>query len=189
VRRIVLVAFVLAGVAAALFVASVLRDGVSARREPTLAEAFVARRLRHLAIPARARDQLNPLPATPQTIADGRAHFADHCAACHANDGSGDTEIGRGLYPKAPDMRQAQTQSLSDGELFYIIKNGVRFTGMPAWGSDDPASERASWKLVHFIRHLADLIPAELREMQQLNPKSPAEAAEEREERDFLEGR
>ncbi len=140
-RRIVLMAFLLAGAAAALFVASVLRGGVSARREPTAAEAFVARRLRHLAIPSNARDQPNPLPATPQTIAEGRAHFADHCATCHANDGGGDTAIGRGLYPKAPDMRRAETQSLSDGELFYIIKNGVRFTGMPAWGSDDPASD------------------------------------------------
>ena len=62
-------------------------------------------------------------------IAEGRDHFADHCATCHANDGSGNTEMGRGLYPKAPDMRLPATQNLSDAELFYIIENGVRLTG------------------------------------------------------------
>jgi mono/diheme cytochrome c family protein len=179
----------LSGAAVALLVAGILRGGLSARREPSAVEAFVARRLRHLAIPSGQRGRANPLPATPQAVAEGRAHFADHCAICHANDGSGDTEVGRGLYPKAPDMRRADTQSLSDGELFYIIRNGVRFTGMPAWGSDDPASDEASWQLVHFIRHLPDLTAEEIREMQELNPKSAAEAAEERAERDFLEGR
>ena len=64
----------------------------------------------------------------------GRAHFADHCASCHGNDGRGNTEMGRNLYPKAPDMRQSGTQHLSDGELYWIIENGVRLTGMPAWG-------------------------------------------------------
>jgi mono/diheme cytochrome c family protein len=189
VRRIPLMVFLLIGAAAVLLVGSFLRGGVSARREPSAAEAFVARRLRHWAIPSGERGRPNPVPATPQAIAEGRAHFADHCAICHANDGSGDTEVGRGLYPKVPDMRRTETQSLSDGELFYIIRNGVRFTGMPAWGSDDPSSDEASWNLVRFIRHLPDVTAAELHEMQELNPKSPADAAEEREERDFLEGR
>ena len=67
-------------------------------------------------------------------MTDARAHFADHCAICHANDGSGDTPIGRALWPKAPDMRLRETQDLSDGELFWIIENGIRFTGMPALG-------------------------------------------------------
>jgi mono/diheme cytochrome c family protein len=189
VRRVVVAVFVTIGVGVLLLGGFVLRGGVSARPEPPAAEAFLARRLRHWAIPSYERERPNPLPATPQNVAEGRAHFADHCALCHANDGSGDTEIGRGLYPRAPDMRRPQTQSLSDGELFAIIKNGVRLTGMPAWGRDDPASDEATWKLVHFIRHLPALTAAELREMQQLNPKSPSEVAEEREEREFLEGR
>ncbi len=189
VRRGALAALVTIGVAVVVLVASILRGGVSARPEPSAAEAFLARRLRHWAIPANERNRPNPLPATPQTVADGRAHFADHCALCHANDGSGDTDIGRGLYPRAPDMRREETQSLSDGELFAIIKNGVRFTGMPAWGSGEAGSDEATWKLVHFIRHLPEITAAEVHEMQRLNPKSPSEAAEEREEREFLEGR
>ena len=71
--------------------------------------------------------------ATPEVIAAGMAHYADHCAACHANDGSAETQIGLGMYPRPPDMRQPATQTLTDGELFYIIENGVRLTGMPAW--------------------------------------------------------
>jgi len=109
---------------AAACVALVLQHGFSAREQPTAIEAFVARRLRRLAIPQSARGAPNPIPATPEVLADARAHFADHCAICHANDGSGDTEIGKGLYPKAPDMREPNTQSLSDGELFYIIHIG-----------------------------------------------------------------
>jgi mono/diheme cytochrome c family protein len=187
-RRVTLTVLVAIGAGALVLGGFLWRGGVSARPQPTAAEAFLARRLRHWAIPRDMRERPNPVPATPQIIAEGRAHFADHCALCHANDGGGDTEIGRGLYPRAPDMRRPETQALSDGEIFAIIKNGVRLTGMPAWGSDDRASDEATWKLVHFIRHLPAITAAELREMQELNPKSPGEAAEEREEREFLEG-
>lgn len=162
--------------------------GVSARVEPSRVEAFVARRLRHLAVPRSARDQKNPVLPTPEVFESGLAHFADHCAVCHANDGSGNTEIGRGLYPKAPDMRLADTQSLSDGELFYIIENGVRFTGMPGWSTGTSEGATASWHLVHFIRRLPKLTPDELDRMKTLNPKSPDELREEQERREFLEG-
>jgi mono/diheme cytochrome c family protein len=57
-------------------------------------------------------------------MAEARAHFADHCAICHANNGSGNTEIGQNLYPKAPDMRLRQTQNLTDGELYYTTASG-----------------------------------------------------------------
>ena len=72
-------------------------------------------------------------------------------------------------------MRTGSTQSLSDGELFHIIENGVRLTGMPAWGTGSPESERASWTLVQFIRHLPALTTTELSEMERLNPKGPDE--------------
>lgn len=181
-------------VVAALFVAAVtslslLRShGFSARAEPSALEAFVARRLRLLAIPAGAREAENPVEATPAVGREAMEHFADHCASCHANDGSGDTEIGRNLYPPAPDMREEATQSLTDGELFWIIGNGIRFTGMPAWGSGDPSADEESWKLVHFIRHLPDLTLEEITEMEKMNPKSRHELEEEEAIRSFLEG-
>ncbi|MBI1818112.1 MAG: c-type cytochrome [Deltaproteobacteria bacterium] len=165
-----------------------MRHGFSARAEPWSGEAFIARHLRRLAIPAGARTSANPIPEAAEVIVEARAHFADHCATCHANNGSGETAIGRSLYPKAPDMREPLTQSLSDGELFYIIHNGIRFTGMPAWGAEDPKSDLDSWKLVHFIRRLPKLTAEEIDEMKNLNPKSVHEIEEENDIKRFLSG-
>ena len=162
--------------------------GLSAREDPGRLEEFAARRVRTLAIARRARSLTNPVQYSGEVIAAGRAHFADHCAICHANDGSGDTEMGRGMYPRAPDMRLPATQNLSDGELFWIIENGIRFTGMPAWGTGTKEGGEASWHLVHFIRRLPRLTAEELEEMAALNPKSPEEWQQMQEEREFLEG-
>jgi mono/diheme cytochrome c family protein len=161
--------------------------GFSTRAKPTALERIMAREARHLAIPRSAREQANPVAATPELLVEARRHFADHCATCHANDGSGNTEIGRMLYPKAPDMRQGDTQSLSDGELYFIIHNGIRLTGMPAWGSDS-GHDHDSWALVYFIRHLPNLTPGEIEDMKHYNPRSPAEMQEEKEEEEFLNG-
>jgi mono/diheme cytochrome c family protein len=172
-----------------VWAAVTLRRGFSARDEPGGIEKLVARQARRFAGPSAARGWKNPLPRTPELLAEGRAHFADHCALCHGNDGRGQTEIGRNLYPKAPDMSQADTQSLSDGELFSIIKNGIRLTGMPAWGQDTPADDHASWQLVHFIRHLPAITAAEIEEMEAHNPVSPDELREQKEEEEFLNGK
>ncbi len=88
----------------------------SSRAEPTRLESAVARRLRHLSIPADQRAKTSPLPATAENLSEGMEHFADHCAVCHGNSGAGDTPIARGLYPKPPMLSAAGTQSLSDGE-------------------------------------------------------------------------
>ena len=177
----------IAGLALAGALCAVLvRHGFSARARPLAAEEFLARRLRWLATPAGVRDLRNLVAVTPENLRDGRIHFADHCASCHGNDGSGDTEIGRNLYPKAPDMRKVETQNLTDGELFYIIRNGIRFTGMPAWGTGTAEDDESSWKLVQFIRYLPRLTAAEIEEMRRYNPSSPAEADEKTEEERFL---
>ena len=85
--------------------------GFSAREEPSGIERWIARRVRAAALPADASKAVNPAPATPETMADARAHWADHCASCHANDGSGDTMMGRRTYPPAPDMRRPETRA------------------------------------------------------------------------------
>ena len=164
---------------------ALIRHGFSARDAPSALETYVARTTRKLAVPSDARNQKNPFTATPEVLAEARAHFADHCAICHGNDGSGKTEIGPNLYPKAPDMRLSQTQGLTDGEIYYIIHNGIRLTGMPAWGTKEKDDD--SWKLVLFIRHLPQLTPEEEEEMKGLNPKSPEELKEEQEEEQFLD--
>ncbi len=150
-----------------------MSTGLSAREQPGVLETALATRARNLTIGWHARDVKNPIQPTPEVIADGRAHFADHCASCHANDGSGNTDLGRGLFPKPPDMRLPRTQELTDGELFYIIENGIRFTGMPAFGTGEPSPQSSSWPLVHFIRRLPRLTPEELTEMEGMNPVSP----------------
>jgi len=179
---------VLLAASAGLFFLGAIRRGFSAREAPGAAEAFLAGRMRRWSVPSELRRRPNPLAQSPEAVAAGRAHFADHCAICHGNDGSGQTEMGRNMYPRAPDMRTAHTQQLSDGEIFGIIKNGVRLTGMPAWGSDTPADDTATWQLVAFVRHLPRITAAELAQMKEFNPISPRELAEKKEEEEFLSG-
>src|SRR5579884_1776981 len=122
---------IVAIVSGGIYMTILIRRGFSARDNPSWAEAFAARIARRLAMPAIYRMK-NPYPATAENIREGEEHFADHCATCHANNGSGDTLFGKGLYPKPPDMRMAETQNKTDGELYYTIENGVRLSGMPA---------------------------------------------------------
>lgn len=145
---------------------AVARHGFSAQEKPSRLEEFLARHARKIATPADARRLRNPYPVTPESLAAARAHWVDHCATCHALDGSGNTLLGRNLYPPAPDMRSAVVQDLADGELYYIITNGVRFTGMPAWGGEHSSEE--TWQLVSFIRRLPTLSPEELKQMEEL---------------------
>lgn len=185
---VVLVLLVTAAVAAVAGLWYVRATGLSARAEPGAAEARIARAVRRLAIRREVRERQNPVPRSDETLAEGRAHFADHCASCHANNGNGDTEMGRNLFPKAPDMRLAATQGLTDGELFWIIENGIRFTGMPGWSTGTQEGEEASWHLVHVIRRLPDITEAEIEEMEALNPRSPEEIRQEIEAERFLRG-
>ena len=180
-KRSALLSIITLGVAgAAAFGWVTIRRGFSARAKPSAMEAYVAKMARKLSIPASQRDTKNPFTPTPEVLSEARSHFADHCATCHGNDGSGNTEIGQNLYPKPPDMRQSETQHLTDGEIYYIIHNGIRLTGMPSWGG--PGRDDDSWKLVLFIRHLPQMAPQEMKEMQQFNPKSAADRSEEEEE-------
>ena len=163
-------------------------SGIGTRTPPGRIETAVAQVARTTMIPATARRLRNPEPATSENIRSGLEHWADHCASCHANSGAGDTEMGLGLYPPAPDMRQAATQNLTDGELFYIIENGVKLTGMPAWGTGTEDSARSTWHLVQFIRRLPSLSESELADMEELNPRSAADWQALDEERRFLSG-
>jgi len=167
---------------------ALIRHGFSATDEPSAMERVVARAVRNLAIPSRAAQEANPWTATPELLSEARETFLDRCATCHGEDGSGQTAVGRNIYPKPPDLRAPLTQKLSDGEIHYIIRNGIRLTGMPAWGEQRDDNDEDGWKLVHFIRHLSELTPAQLKEMEKLNPKTAAELEEERQDEEFLRG-
>ena len=174
--------------AAAAFGWMTIRRGFSARDNPSGIETIIATTARQLAVPSQYRQLRNPLSASPDLHA-GMEHFADHCATCHANDGSGNTLFGKGSYPKPPDMRQKETQNKSDGEFYYTIENGIRLSGMPAFGEEHAkAGDMETWNLVLFIRHLPNQTAEELQQMEQLNPKTEKERREEDEEQDFLRG-
>jgi mono/diheme cytochrome c family protein len=154
-------------------VAYAKQTGLRSHGSPGPLEARVARAVRSVAIPSTEKRRVNPFVTSKEAADEGLQHFARYCAMCHANNGSGEkTPIGTGLFPNPPDMRSNATQQLTDGELFYIIENGVRFTGMPAFGTGErsEAGERQTWQLVTFIRHLPSVTPAQIDWMESLNP-------------------
>jgi predicted CXXCH cytochrome family protein len=147
-----------AGVSALLLI----RRGFSARDEPSLPERVLARIVRNVSIPRSEANRANPLQPTPEVLRNARNIFLDRCAICHAHDGSGETTVGKNLYPKPPDLRLSETQNLSDGQIHYIIASGVRLTGMPAWEPPHQESGEDSWKLVLLIRDLRQPTSKEL---------------------------
>jgi len=187
-RRLILWGVGLVFIGILVAVAFVRGAGISAMRDPWPLEERVARAGWRFMIPREIRDATNPVPATAEVIEEGLEHFADHCAVCHSNDGSGDTAIGRRIFPRAPDMRAEGTQRLTDGELFYAIERGIPWTAMPAWETGTPEGALESWKLVRFVRHLPALTAEELTAMEKLNPKSAAELARDRDIDEFLKG-
>jgi mono/diheme cytochrome c family protein len=187
-RRIVFGTALLGVVAVLVLVAFVRGMGITARRDPPALEKRLAKAAWRFLIPAEIRRMSNPVPGTADVLRDGLAHFADHCATCHANNGSGDTAIGRRVYPPAPDLREPASQRLTDGELFYAIEQGIPWTAMPGWTTGTPEGERESWVLVRFVRHLSALTPAELEEMERFTPRSPVQIERDRAIDEFLRG-
>src|SRR5471032_1162555 len=149
-RRIlvtVILLVVLAGVGYALFL-----PGLSvARQEPSRLEVKVATWLLHASVPAAAKSAFNPLGKNPDPAAIRAGHdlFTKKCETCHAYDGGGKTEVGGGNFPRPP-ILHALIPSMTDGEIFYHIRNGIRNTAMPAWNFPD----RQVWQLVAYIRGL-----------------------------------
>lgn len=131
-----------------------IRRGFSAKDEPSSLERVLARAARNLSIPGKAARLSNPLKPTSDNLQEAREIFMARCATCHGHDGKGRTDVGHNMYPKPPDLTLPRTQNLTDGQIHYIIENGVRLTGMPAWNNPHNTQEDMSWKLVLFIRDL-----------------------------------
>jgi predicted CXXCH cytochrome family protein len=138
-----------------------IHRGFRATNQPSRLEIVVARAARNLSIPRDARREKNPLDVTPENLRDGREVFSARCQTCHGHDGTGLTPVGQSLYPRVPDLRSTKTQNLTDGEIHFIIENGVELTGMPAWANTHQAQGDDSWKLVLFIRSLRPLTQQE----------------------------
>lgn len=151
---VVIAVLVVAGIVA------VRNGGLSADAQPGPLERAVAARALRLSIPDTADRQQNPFAADAQAWKTAADHFEDHCAVCHGVDGHGKTEMGQRMYPPVPDLSDTAVQARSDGALFYIIQNGVRWTGMPAWKEEHTPEE--SWRLVSFIRKVPSITKEDL---------------------------
>jgi predicted CXXCH cytochrome family protein len=161
-HHFVLLFVVVVSVMAAGYGTSIILGGFGANGQPSAIERTVLRSVRDLGIPSSARRQTNPWTASTETLQQGSEDFTNHCAGCHGKGGNVQSEIGQNLYPKAPDLRATPTQSLTDGEIHYIIQNGVRLTGMPALGNPHAGEDdNKAWKLVLFIRSISRTTPEE----------------------------
>lgn len=135
-------------VALALCYVFLKSEGLSARKKPSDLEYAIANYALAVSVPAATKNATNPFEATSEALIAAKKDYSDHCAVCHANNGAGNTETAKGLSPEVPDLHAEHIQRLTNGELFYVIRNGVRFTGMPGWNFQD---ERI-WRLVLLIR-------------------------------------
>ena len=130
---------------------ALLVPGLSqARSEPPAVEIAIATWLLHQSVPAVSKSAANPLGADPADVSAGRDLYRQKCEVCHAYDGSGQTALAPGQYPRPPALRSAAVTETPDGEIFYHIRNGIRNTAMPAWNLPD----RETWQLVSYIRDL-----------------------------------
>jgi mono/diheme cytochrome c family protein len=145
--------------------------GISARREAGQFERQASRAVWRFLVPGPVKIKENPVADSSETIRAATQMWVDRCVVCHANDGGG-TPLGRSLHPPTPDLRKVPTQSLTDGELFYAIEQGIPWTGMPAWGTGNAESERQSWTLVRFVRNIPRLTPADLRAIEKFVPRA-----------------
>src|SRR5271156_5646435 len=132
-----------------------LLPGCAAGKHPSQEETSLANAAKDVTIPLEAGKMKNPVPETDEVLGQGQEVFLGSCAQCHGPDARGDTNIGRNMDPPAMDLTSPHVQHWSDAELFWIIQNGVRLTGMPAWKSSISAND--TWKLARFIHQLPSL--------------------------------
>jgi len=136
-----------------LIVIALMRFNLSAQREPGPAETRLANLSKRYFIYLASRHGIPPRPQdTKSSIERGGSHYGLDCSVCHADDGRSERPLGQGMYPRASDLTSKQVQSYSDQELFWIIQNGIRFTGMPAFGNVETPDH--IWDLVNYVRTL-----------------------------------
>ena len=161
-RRMIGIAVLVLVVLAVLGAASIKWRGFRASSTPGVLETAVARSVRDFAIPRAEHRRTNPVAGDPVALEQGREVFLTRCAVCHGVDGQGATRIGANEYPRVPNLRSAPTQRLSDGDIHYIIENGVQLTGMPAMRGPHSESDAESWKLVAYVRSFRSPSPEKI---------------------------
>ena len=139
-------------VVAGAFVAN-SQFSLSAIPEPGKAETYLASAAKRIYVRRASREPIPPPPVNLNaSIEQGDKLYGTDCADCHGMDGHKPTDAGRWMYPRAADLTSREVQQYSDRELFWIVKNGIRFTGMPAFGNVETSEH--IWNLVHYLRTL-----------------------------------
>jgi len=145
--------------AAAVFLVVSGMIQVAAAVPPGAVETRVARFALDRSVSRRAPRATNPLGKNADILREGAEHYREMCVGCHGAPGVDPSEIGEGLNPPAPDLTLERVQRRTDGELFWIVQNGIRMSGMPAFGATH--KDRQIWEIVAFVRHLPELTPEE----------------------------
>jgi mono/diheme cytochrome c family protein len=124
---------------------------LTALPQPGLFETRIANLAKHSAIRLASRHGIPPRPLdTRASTETGGAHYGLDCGICHGVDGRAQTPSGQWMYPRAADLTSKQVQGYSDQELFWIINNGIKFTGMPGFGKLEAPDH--IWGLVNYVR-------------------------------------
>lgn len=168
----------LGALSAVLFLA-LAAAACSAHSKPSSIETKLANAAKDVVIPFEAESAANPTPNTDLTLAQGRQVFIAHCAMCHSTDGKSQNQLGLAMYPPAMDLTSPHVQSWKDQELYWIIQNGIRLTGMPGWQGIITPDD--TWKVARYIHALPKMTPQKLAQLDALvappAPEMPAPAA------------
>jgi mono/diheme cytochrome c family protein len=123
--------------------------------------------VRDRSVAARARDIVPNDLDNANRISKGAGQYAEMCSGCHLAPGMKRTEISRGLYPRAPELRRKT--NLTPAEQFWVVKHGVKMTGMPAWGVTH--DDDLLWDVIAFVRKLPELTPEQYETLVKNAPK------------------
>lgn len=154
------IAWTIFGLAVVLIAIALMRFNLTALNNPGRLETQVANLAKHVAISRASRRPIPPRPKDVNaSVDDGNTQYGLNCNVCHGTDGHGQTAPGQWMYPRAADLTSTQVQSYSDQEMFWIIQNGIRFTGMPAFGKVETPNQ--IWDLVNYVRTLRTDLPTQ----------------------------
>jgi mono/diheme cytochrome c family protein len=157
-KRWILVVFSALALAVVVVIVGLTQIRLDALQEPGRVETFLATLVKHLLVRRSSREGIPPAPTNlPASIEEGHKLYAIDCSMCHGPDGHTPTDSGRWMYPRASDLTSPVVQRYSDGELFWIVRNGIRLSGMPAFGRVE--SDEHIWNLVHYLRTLRQSAP------------------------------
>ena len=153
-KRSISIILIVLGLGAVVTIVGFYQINIDALQEPGPIETIFATQAKHILVHrSSSRDSISPAPTDLRaSIEEGDKLYGTECAMCHGPNGHTPTDFGRWMYPRASDLTSPEVQQYSDRELFWIVKNGIRLSGMPAFGKVE--SDEHVWNLAHYVRTL-----------------------------------